>query len=92
MKSLFKKQGFSIIELLVIIIVVGLIGVVGYFFYGNFISNNQVKEQSPVASGVPVAPAITTTANLDEAEVVLNGINLDDNTDELQIDSELSNF
>jgi len=90
MKKLSKKQGFSVIGILVVVVSVALIGFVGYLFYNNYI----VKDQNPVASGVPTAPEIVNAVDLDSAKTILDNINLDTDidTDLTQLESELNNF
>ena len=48
--------------------------------------------QSAVANDVPAAPEIESADDLDKASATLDDINLDDNGDQSQLDSELSAF
>jgi hypothetical protein len=94
MKNSAKKQGFSIISILIIVVVVVLAGFIGYLFYDNYIVGSQIKDQSPTASGIPVAPEVVDTADLDNAGSVLDSINLDADidTDLDQLEAELDSF
>lgn len=93
MSLLKNKSGFSVIELVVVVAVVGLVAFLGYTFYNKW-QDNSVKstEQSSVATDVPAAPKIETVDDLDAAESTLDGVQIENSDDSSQLDSELSAF
>lgn len=94
----FKNQmGFSIVEVVIAIAVVGIGGYVGYTAYSrlqdkNTNSSAQVITQSPVANDIAPAPTITTTDDLTAAEKILDNTNIDNPSDTAELDTELSTF
>lgn len=98
MTMLKHQSGFSIIEIAIVILVIGVGGLVGYTAYSRYQDNKsvanttQLAKQSPVASDIAPAPSITSTTDLTTAAKTLDDTNLDDSTDTSQLDSELSAF
>jgi len=95
MSALTNQKGFSIVEIVLVVVVLGIIGFLGYTFYNNSqTSKNPVAEssQAPTATDVATAPGISSTADLDKAQAVLDQTNPGSSTDSSQLDSELSNF
>jgi Tfp pilus assembly protein PilV len=99
MRTRTHTSGFSIVELAVIVIAVGILGLLGYSLYNNFTSPNTADQsatvQSAQATDVATAPAtITTTSDLDKATAILDQTNTSgsNGTDSGQIDSQLTNF
>lgn len=101
MKIRNNQSGFSAIELVIILVIVCVLGFVGYSVYdrqqnntSDTGSNQQASEQSSTASDVKPAPEINSTSDLDTASDTLeqtdpSGSN---NTDAGQLDNELSAF
>lgn len=93
MSFLKDKSGFSIVEVVVVVAVVGLVAFLGYTFYGKWReSSSQATEQSSVVTDVPVAPEIETTDDLSTAESTLDSVQIENNNDTSQLNSELSTF
>lgn len=83
------NTGFSIVELAVVVVVVSLIGFLGYTFYAK--QQTKVASTTPVAT-VPAAPEINTAADLTTAEKALDSTAGANSSDSAQLDSELANF
>jgi len=97
MKTNKLQSGFSIIVILIIIAVIGVVGFLGYKAYDStqskvIESDEAAVLQPAVASDVPAAIEVTTTASLDEATAQLDGINLEDDADIVLLDSEVNKF
>lgn len=101
MKKQINNSGFSIVEGLLIIAILGVIGLIGYTVAMNTIYkddlnstiNTVIKQQSTSATDVPDVKSIDNAADLKAAEDTLDSINLDEtDADILQIDGQLSNF
>lgn len=98
--NLRKSQlGFSAVELVIVLVVLGLLGFVGYTVYNqqqNKTATNdsgQVTDESPTAKDVGSAPEITTTDDLNKAEIMLDQTDPDtSNADASQLDSQAAAF
>lgn len=94
-----KQNGFSIVEMLIAVVVVVVIGALGYVAYDRFIVNNkssEVVEQSPVADDVgdvdSVPVVVESSDDLNEIEGLLDGLDTSAGDDSALIDGELDNF
>lgn len=96
MRTQKNQAGFSVIELLIVVVVVAVLSFVGYSVYSR--QHNQVADtatnQSPTASDVTAAPTIKSTSDLDKA---LNTLNQNDPSsssasDSSQLDSQTNTF
>ena len=95
MKLTRKQAGFTLVEIAIVVVVVGIIAFLGYTFYNNQVQKNASDEssQSAVAEDVDSAPEINSTEDLDSAEAVLDGTDpSSSSSDSSQLDAELSNF
>ncbi|MEX1995370.1 MAG: hypothetical protein WD887_01170 [Candidatus Saccharimonadales bacterium] len=88
------QKGFSVVELLLIIVVVTGLAYVGYRVYDRQQTRNAAaSEQSPTARDVSSAPEIKKASDLDAASKLLDQNDpAVSNQDASQLDSELSNF
>jgi prepilin-type N-terminal cleavage/methylation domain-containing protein len=75
------QDGFSFIEVVLVLVVVAIIGSMGYLGYTNFI---MPKTQD--ASEVIIPGKIENKADLDKVDAALDAVLLDDN-DTSQLDS-----
>jgi len=90
-----NQSGFTLVEIAIVIVVVGIIAFLGYTFYNNQIQKSASDEssQSAVAEDVDSAPEINSTEDLDAAEEVLDGTDPSGNSsDSSQLDAELAEF
>lgn len=85
-----ENKGFSVIELVIILVVVGLVGYMGYIFVSR--QNSNANNQSAVATDVQGAPQIKSTTDLTNAEKLLDSADLDQKTDNAELDSVLADF
>lgn len=95
------QAGFSVIELSVILLIVGLLGFVGYRVYtgrtttaSTTNSATSSLEQSATANDVPSVASINSTADLTKALTVLDQTDpsSSNNADSGQLDTQVSNF
>lgn len=88
------QKGFSVVELLIIIVVVTGLAYVGYRVYDRQTAKNAASsEQSSEANDVSPAPAIRQADDLDAASKLLDQNDpAVSNQDASQLDSELSSF
>lgn len=100
MKSLKSQTGFAVVEIVLAVVILALVGFVGYKVYDarkDLSITEQSTQQSDsqsTASDVKSAPAIKTVSDLDTALTILDetnpgGSNLDDST---LIEQEMSAF
>ena len=98
MSTLDARKGFSVVEIVIILAVVGIIGALGYTVYKNQTAKNstadQTTSQAATASDVKSTPAIKSTADLDTAAATLDQTdpNGSDTSDASQLDTQLSDF
>ena len=88
-----SKLGFSIIELVIVVAVVGLGGFLGYTYFAK--QKAQVADTASSqarTADVPAAPAVNTAADLTTAEKALDSITVGSTSDSSQLDAELVNF
>lgn len=91
-----NHQGFSLIEVVIVVIVVGLIAALGYVAWNKFANQDAQTEtstsQSATAEDVPAAPQIETTDDLDEASTTLDQIDVNGSGDDAQLEREVESF
>lgn len=90
-----NQSGFSVVELVIILLVVGALAFVGYMVYNRQQDDKTTvndTSQSVATDDVPSAPEIKTTGDLDKASATLDQVDVDSNNDSSQLDSELSAF
>lgn len=86
-----KTKGFSIIEIIIIIAVVGVIAALGYVYVNRPAQVSSSTQE--VSTAAPEAPQITSTKDLDTATSTVEEINLDTTDSDLDsIDDELNQF
>ena len=94
--SLRKNQaGFSIVEGLLLLIIVAALAGVGYFVYNQQQDKQAgVNQTSYVAKEdqVPEAPQVETAADLDNADKTIDQVNLDEDSENSELDRELNSF
>lgn len=96
------KLGFSAVETVIVILVLGLVGFAGYTVYDRSRDNEaddnataqHADEESATADDVSTAPEIDSSADLDVAEAVLDQNDPDNSydADAAQLDSQTADF
>lgn len=93
MKNIATSQrGFSIVEGVFVVIIVVIIGAVGYLAYNNFVApkaSTTNTASDPSASSPPVT--VTSTKDLDTVSSTLDNLQLDD-SDSGSLDSASNSF
>lgn len=92
------QSGFSIVEIVIVLAVLGFIGLLGSMAYNRVhdskTASGQSSAQSATANDVKPAPAITSASDLDSAQATLDQTDpsTGNTTDAGQLDNELSAF
>lgn len=102
MKNRSLNQAFSLVELVIVLLVVGIIGLLVVVGYNRWQSGqiaktsdtSSTKQLSANASDVTVSlPQVNTISDLDSAASSIDQINLNDtSSDTAQLDSQAANF
>ncbi len=92
MKLAKRQNGFSAVELVLVLGVIGVLVFVGYTFYTHNKDSDQLGGNTTTSTTqkAPAAPAINSTNDLTTAENTLDQTDVDDNTADL--DAELATF
>jgi len=89
MKKISYQHGFSVIELGIVIVVVTLVGFVGYTALKNFnVNKNTVATQSN--SAAPTQSTIKSKTDVQQTIQSLNNDQSDQQLDPTQLDADLS--
>ena len=95
MKADFRKHaGFTVVELVVVVVVVGLLAFVGFSVRNRLSSSDNAAliNQSATAQDVPKATAVSTTSDLDKQLTVLDQTDTSSSDDLMELDSQLEAF
>ena len=96
MNHLKKQNGFSLVEMVIVVIVIVVIAALGYVAWNKFANKDAQMEtstsQPATADDVPTAPQIKTTDDLDEASTTLDEIDLNESSDDAQLEREVESF
>lgn len=90
-----RRRGFSAVEAIIAIFVVGAIGVTGYLAYDRMKDANKTPTASEqtVSGTAPSAPEVSTSKDLDAATKALDDTNIDATAeDSADLDSEMGNL
>lgn len=95
----FKNHGFAVLETLLLIIIVALVGVVGYKIYNTNKSLDRTTRDTEAVLEQPLPDSkipgtINTAGDLEAAEKALNdyGASGEDSNDLTQLESQLGAF
>ena len=88
-----RQDGFTLVEAIFIVIILAIIGALGYLAYTNIIApQSKTAETSSVASSGSSAPVkVESKKDLDTASSALDNVSVDD-TDSSQLDSATGSF
>lgn len=88
-----NQRGFALFEVVAIFGVLAIVALAGWNIYQRSQKNGAVSSSSASAiKPVPLAPAVTTTSDLDKASQTLDQTSLDSNADTAQLDKDLASF
>jgi prepilin-type N-terminal cleavage/methylation domain-containing protein len=82
-----RRNGFSAVEVVLVLVVVLIIGAVGYLAY-----NNLVLKPTDTVSTTSGPVKIETASDLDGADTALDNVSVDDDSDSSQLDSAADSF
>ncbi|HSX18257.1 MAG TPA: hypothetical protein VLE51_02810 [Candidatus Saccharimonadales bacterium] len=94
-----NNLGFTVVETVLVLVIVGLVAFVGYKVYNTKNSTDQVASDTTsgsqlAAKNTSAAPTINSTSDLDKAQKALdqNGTPTADGSDLSTLNGELANF
>lgn len=88
MKNRHLKNGFSVVEAFIIIVVVAIIGALGYVGY-NQLTKNGAQKATETSAAIKAPEKIESTGDLDKAVKAVDDTSLDGDTSDLsQLDSQ----
>jgi len=88
-----SKKGFSIVEALIVLVVVVLVGFLGWALYQNLQSdqpNDETLTTTETSSGSSAVPEVNNESDLRETEKFLNETDIDGDLDASAIDKALA--
>ena len=99
MKTRKGSLGFTAVEGILIVVILALIGFVGYKVYSTRSSTDKITSETTTGSQQSAGPSlvpgvINSVSDLDKAQQALDNSDTSsqDNSDTAQLDSQLSNF
>lgn len=96
MRARTSQSGFSIIELIIALAILGVLVFVGYIVYDRqndkTADNRDTTSQSATKSDLPTAPEVTSTSDLDKAATVLDQTDTSMDDDSEELDAQLQSF
>lgn len=91
-----KRNGFSIIEGIIIVVIVAIIVSLGLVFYNNYIAKKDTattQQESQTADADQTEPTqISSSSDLDTAATQLDQLDIEDTDDVSTLDSETEAF
>lgn len=93
-----NNSGFSPVEILIVVVIVGVISLIGYTIYDRqqpksaSTSGQTSQTESAGNEDIPSAPEINSTEDLTKAEKTLDDTSVEGGSDSSQLDAELASF
>jgi prepilin-type N-terminal cleavage/methylation domain-containing protein len=84
MRAQRTQAGFHIIELLITMVVLGVLGFIGYRLWTTYSAPKTASISPAPSASVPAVPQITTSKDLDSATNTLNQLDTSANLQEVQ--------
>ena len=72
------KQGFSAVEVLIVLVVLGLVGGLGYVYVSNMNKPKSSDSSQATTTEKPAVTAIKSTADIDKATAELDSLDVSD--------------
>lgn len=88
-----RQKGFSIVETVLILVVLAIVGAVGYLAYTNLIvptKNDTANREKADTASQPVK--VNDTKDLDTVSTQLDQMSVDDSSDGAQLDTAANSF
>jgi prepilin-type N-terminal cleavage/methylation domain-containing protein len=82
------QRGFSVVEIIIVVVVLGLIGFIGWRLYDS--TKNKSTDMTQTDETSLRAPEVKNNEDLQKAEDFVNNIDLDTTLNTSEIDSSLS--
>jgi len=95
MRARTNQSGFSVVELVVVLVIVALLGAAGYVVYNRHANSKPAAtaaSQSATANDVPTAPEVNSSSELDQEQSVLDQTDISSSNDTAQLNSQLQSF
>jgi cytoskeletal protein RodZ len=86
-----RREGFSVVEVILIFVVVVIVGAVGWLAYANIISPKSSTETSQDSASSKDTVTVDDEQGLDIVEESLDTLSLDD-TESSELDSAIGSF
>lgn len=86
-----KTKGFSVVEILIVVVVVGIVAALGVVGYGRWKQTQVANKTDTTQQTVSAAPEIKTSSDLDTALTTLDQADVT-GTDTAQLDSQSNSF
>ena len=92
-----NKNGFSLVETVVLLTVMVLVGALGYMAYNNFVANTDGKATSTSDMSTSPNPSVSpvvvkSTSDLDKISKELDSMSLEDSDSSSQYDTAANSF
>lgn len=88
-----NKNGFTIVEIVILIAVLAIIGALGYMAYNNLIAGNSTNSKDAASSNQTVAPVVVkSSSDLEKVTKELDAMSLEDSDSTSQLDTAASSF
>ena len=84
-----KNRGFTIVEAVLVIVVVGIITTLGFVAYNQFVKPKTIQTSSATETSVTT---VNSSADLDTVASDLDAIDLSDKNDTMTLDTQTANF
>jgi len=85
-----NRRGFTIVEVLIIVVIAAIIGLLGFAAYNQFLKTDIVTSETTAAP--TSVTKVESSSDLDKATADLEAIDLSDSTETSTLDSQTVGF